>query len=165
MSSHYITAEEHLPTAVPAETTLQITDAQTKRIFEAQVRIARQPDALTDPEPLTVVTGPHESDSETWYVQLLDDVELGVDEPLLRSLADEQESTSNIVNTRSDDLKVLLRYLVESGEYDSTAEALRTVVFERLAEERPDLLRAYEGIRTEFETDPLRDSLPDREEP
>jgi len=58
MSNHYITAAEHLPDEETTETTLQITDAETKRIFEARVRIAREPDDLTDPRPLRVVTGP-----------------------------------------------------------------------------------------------------------
>jgi hypothetical protein len=164
MSNHYITAEEHLPDDAETETTLQITDAQTKRIFEARVRIARDPDELTDPQPLTVVAGPHENVSKEWYVELLDEIDAaGINEDLLRRLADEQETTSNIVNTRSDDLKVLLRYLVESGEYNSTAEALRTIVFEQLAAEQPALLEAYEDIRTEFETDPLRRALAEQE--
>lgn len=164
MSNHYITAEEHLPDDAQTETTLQITDARTKRIFEARVRIAREPDDLTDPQPLTVVAGPHESVSKEWYVELLDEIDAaGINEDLLRRLATEQESTSNIVNTRSDDLKVLLRYLVESGEYDSTADALREIAFTQLAAEQPALLEAYEEIRTEFETDPLRRALAEQE--
>jgi len=71
--------------------------------------------------------------------------------------------TSNIVNTRSDDLKVVLRYLVESGQYDSTAEALREISFQYLAENRPALLETYEDVRTEFEADPLRRALTDGE--
>ena len=164
MSTHYITAAEHLPDDEGAETTLQITDAQTKRIFEARVRIAREPDSLTDPRPLTVVAGPHESVSEEWYVELLDEIDArGINEDLLRRLADEQETTSNIVNTRSDDLKVVLRYLVESGQYDSAADALRALAFEALADEHPAILEAYEEIRTEFEADPLRQALGDQE--
>src|SRR6056297_1164052 len=164
MSNHYITAEEHLPDDAHTETTLQITDARTKRIFEARVRVARDPEELTDPQPLTVVAGPHESVSKEWYVELLDEVDAaGLNEDLLRRLANDQETTSNIVNTRSDDLKVLLRYLVEAGEYDSTADALREVAFEYLATEHPALLESYEEIRTEFEADPLRRALAERE--
>ncbi len=164
MSNHYITAEEHLPDDAHTETTLQVTDAQTKRIFEARVRVARDPDDLTDPHPLTVVAGPHESVSKEWYVELLDEIDAaGINEDLLRRLATEQETTSNVVNTRSDDLKVVLRYLVESGEYDSTAAAVREVVFEHLATERQALLESYEEIRTEFEADPLRRALTGRE--
>lgn len=160
MSTHYITAAEHLPDEERAETTLQITDAQTKRIFEARVRIAREPDSLTDPRPLTVVAGPHESVSEEWYVELLDEIDArGVNEDLLRRLADEQETNANIVNTRSDDLKVVLRYLVESGQYDTTADALRALAFEAIADEHPAILEAYAEIRTEFEADPLRQAL------
>ncbi|MFD1562318.1 ubiD operon protein [Haloarchaeobius amylolyticus] len=157
---HYITAEEHLPDEECTETTLQITDAETKRIFEARVRIAREPDELTDPQRLTVVTGPHETVSKEWYVELLDEIDAaGINEDLLRRLAREQETTSNIVNTRSDDLKVVLTYLVESGQYESTAEALRELAFEQLAEDRPALLEAYDTVRTEFEADPLRRAL------
>jgi len=164
MSSHYITAEEHLPDDTRTETTLQITDAQTKRIFEAHVRIAREPDDLTDPQPLMVVAGPHESVSEEWYVELLDELDAaGVSEDLLRHLASEQETTSNIANTRSDDLKVLLRYLVETGEYGSTADAIREIALEYLAAERPALLEAYGEIRSEEETDPFRRALAEQE--
>jgi len=162
MSNHYITAEEHLPNEDLTETTLQITDAETKRIFEARVRIARDPDELTDPRPLRVVAGPHEDVSEERYVELIDEIDSeGIDEDRLRRLAREQEMTSNIVNTRSDDLKVVLRYLVESGQYDSTAEALREISFQYLAENRPALLETYEDVRTEFEADPLRRALTD----
>jgi hypothetical protein len=164
MSNHYITAEEHLPNEDLTETTLQITDAETKRIFEARVRIARDPDELTDPRPLRVVAGPHEDVSEERYVELIDEIDSeGIDEDRLRRLAREQEMTSNIVNTRSDDLKVVLRYLVESGQYDSTAEALREISFQYLAENRPALLETYEDVRTEFEADPLRRALTDGE--
>lgn len=164
MSNHYITAEEHLPDEDLTETTLQITDAETKRIFEARVRIARDPDELTDPRPLRVVAGPHEDVSEERYVELIDELDSeGIDEDRLRRLAREQETTSNIVNTRSDDLKVVLRYLVESGQYDSTAEALREISFQYLAENRPALLETYEDVRTEFEADPLRRALTDGE--
>ncbi|MFB6180090.1 MAG: ubiD operon protein [Halorientalis sp.] len=157
MSNHYITAADNLPEERRAETTLQVTDAQTKRIFEARVRIAREPDALTDPQPLTVVTGPHESVSEEWYVELIDEIDpSGVDEERLRRLADEQQTRSNVVNTRSEDLNVLLRYLVETGEYESTAGAIRTMAFEYMATEYPTLLERYDELRTEYEADPLR---------
>jgi len=103
---------------------------------------------------------PHENVSEERYVELIDEIDsLGIDDDLLRRLASEQETTSNIVNTRSDDLKVVLRYLVESEQYDSTAEALRKIAFQYLAENRSDLLEAYEDVRTEFEADPLRRAL------
>ncbi|ELY81973.1 hypothetical protein C486_06236 [Natrinema gari JCM 14663] len=164
MSNHYITAEEHLPDEERTETTLQITDAETKRIFEARVRIAREPDDLTDPTPLTVVAGPHENVSKERYIELIDEIDsAGINEDLLRRLASDQDATSNIVNTRSDDLKVVLRYLVESGQYDSTAEALREISFQYLAENQPALLDAYENVRTEFEDDPLRRARSERE--
>lgn len=164
MSSHYITSAEHLPEESRTETTLQITDAQTKRIFEARVRIAQDPDELTEPEPLTVVAGPHENVSETRYIELLDETDgTGIDEELLTRLTTEQEMTSNILNTRSDDLKVLLRYLVESGEYESTADALREIVFDHLAAERSGLLDTYMEVRSEFDDDPLERALKNQE--
>ncbi|MFC6763843.1 ubiD operon protein [Natrinema soli] len=164
MSNHYITAEENLPGDERTETTLQITDAETKRIFEARVRIAREPDDLTDPHPLTVVTGPHENVSKELHIELIDEIDsAGINEDFLRRLANDQETTSNIVNTRSDDLKVVLRYLVESGQYNSTAEALREISFQYLAENQPALLDAYENVRTEFEADPLRRALSENE--
>ncbi|MFB6085014.1 MAG: ubiD operon protein [Halorientalis sp.] len=164
MSSHYITSADHLPEESGAETTLQITDAQTKRIFEARVRIAQDPDELADPVPLTVVAGPHESVSETMYVELLDETDAsGLDRELLTRLATDQEAASNVLNTRSDDLSVLLRYLVETGEYESTADALREVAFDGLAAERSALLDAYAEVREELHDDPLGRAIAERE--
>ena len=143
---------------------MQITDAETKRIFEARVRIAREPAELTDPQRLTVVTGPHETVSEEWYVEFRDEIDsAGINEDLLWRLTREQETTSNIVNTRSDDLKVILRYLVEVGQYDSTADALRELAFEHLAAHHSALLTAYDDVRTDYEADPLRRALMDQE--
>lgn len=164
MSSHYITSADHLPEEPQTETTLQITDAQTKRIFEARVRIAKDPAELTDPEPLTIVAGPHESVSETRYVELLDETDAtGLDHELMAHLAAEQETASNILNTRSDDLKILLQYLVETGEYESTSAALREIAFDHLATEQPALLDAYAEVRRERDDDPLRRVLEKRE--
>jgi hypothetical protein len=164
MSSHYITSADHLPEESQAETTLQITDAQTKRIFEARVRIAQDPDKLTDPEPVTVVAGPHENVSETRYIELLDETDTsGFDRELLTQLATEQETRSNILNTRSDDLSVLLRYLVETGEYESTANALREIAFSYLAAEHPVLIDTYAEVREELDDDPLGRALEQRE--
>jgi hypothetical protein len=159
MSKEYVTAEEQLADAGEGETVLQIRDAETKEIFRTRARIAREPERLADPAPLRVVGGPHETSEEQWYVELLpaDDV----DEGRLRRLADDQQDASNVVNTRSDDLKVLLRYLVETGQYESTAAATRALAFEGLAASRPSLLEIYDDVRTEFEADPLRDALED----
>lgn len=159
MSKEYITAEEQLADAGEGETVLQIRDAETKEIFRTRARIAREPDRLDDPSPLRVVRGPHETSAEQWYVELLaaDDV----DERRLRRLAADQRDASNVVNTRSDDLNVLLQYLVETGQYESMAAATRALAFEGLAESYPSLLAAYDDIRTEFEADPLRDALED----
>ncbi len=154
--SKYITAEEHVPDDGEGETVLQIRDAETKEIFRTRARIAKEPSRLDDPQPLSVVRGPHENTAEQWYVELVDDA---VDEDRLRRIAREQQEGSNVINTRSDDLAVLLRYLVEADHYESTSAAARELMFERLADAHPSLLEAYDELRTEYEADPLREAL------
>ncbi|MFC6718355.1 ubiD operon protein [Natrialbaceae archaeon GCM10025810] len=162
MSNQYITAEEHLPEAGEGETVLQIRDAETKKIFRSQVRIAKDADRLEHPEPLSVVKGPHENTREQWYVEFVDERE-AVEERLERLLREQREE-SNVLNTRSADLKVLLRYLVETGEYDSTAEAARDLLLAQFADEYPSLLETYAECKVEFEPDPLRDALEARDD-
>ncbi|WP_049923534.1 hypothetical protein [Halopiger djelfimassiliensis] len=159
MSSQYITAEEHLPDAGETETVLQIRDAETKEIFHSRARIARDPAQLEQPEPLSVVKGPHENTAEQWYIEFVDETQ-GMEDRLER-LADEQRDRSNVVNTRSNDLNVLLRYLVETGRYESTSAAARELLFERLADEHPSVLETYAEVKTEYESDPLREALAD----
>lgn len=160
MANQYITADEHLPETVADETVthLQIRDPETKEIFEARVHVARESDRLDDPEPLSVVRGPHENTTEQWYVEFVDEA---VETERLERLADEQRERSNVVNTRSDDLKVLLRYLVETGRYESTSAAVRAILFEHLADRDPAVLEAYDEIRTAYDADPLREALAD----
>ena len=156
MSKEYITSEEHVPDD-EGEAVIQIRDAETKAIFRTRARVSRDPDGLEDPQPLSVVRGPHENRREQWYVELVD--EDAVEEDRLERLSREQREASNVVNTRSDDLKVLLRYLVETGHYESTAAAARRLAFEGLAADHPSLLETYDELRTEYESDPLREAL------
>ncbi|ELY90220.1 hypothetical protein C483_11948 [Natrialba hulunbeirensis JCM 10989] len=158
MANQYVTAAEHVPEDVTGETvtTLQLRDPETKEIFEARVRLSRTETHLEDPHPLSVVSGPHETTTEQWYVEFVD---RAVDETLLESLASSQRERSNVLNTRSDDLKVLLRYLVETGRYESSSAAIRELLFSQLAEQEPALLDAYDEIRTEYDSDPLREAL------
>lgn len=157
MSNKYVTAGKHVPEAEEGETVLQIRDAQTKEIFRTRARVARDPDRLEDPRPLEVVRGPHENTTEQWYVELLEDDD--VDRDRLEALLESQGDRSNVINTRSDDLAVLLSYLVETGHYGSTAEATRALLFERIAEEHPAVLEAYDDLRTAHETDPVREAM------
>ncbi|ELZ06379.1 hypothetical protein C482_01125 [Natrialba chahannaoensis JCM 10990] len=158
MANQYVTAAEHVPEDATGETvtTLQLRDPETKEIFEARVRLSRTETHLEDPHPLSVVSGPHETTTEQWYVEFVD---RAVDETLLESLAADQRERSNVINTRSDDLKVLLRYLVETGRYESSSAAIRKLLFSQLAEQEPALLDAYDEIRTEYDSDPLREAL------
>ncbi|MXV62982.1 ubiD operon protein [Natronorubrum sp. JWXQ-INN-674] len=161
MSNQYITAEEQLPdvegTETETEIELQVRDAETKEIFHSRARIARDPAKLDRPEPLSVVKGPHENTEEQWYIEFVDGT--NVDGDRLERLVREQRERSNVINTRSDDLNVLLRYLVEDGQYESTAAAARELLFDRLAAEYPSLLERYADARAEYENDPLRDAL------
>lgn len=142
---------------------MQMTDAETKRIFEARVRVAREPDSLAEPERLTVLAGPHESVRETWYVELLDEHTGGIDRDRLKVLAADRQSESNVLTTRSTDLAVLVEYLVATDGYESTAAALRELAFAGLAEERPALLDAYADVREQRDPDPLERALEGRE--
>ncbi|OIB55688.1 ubiD operon protein [Natrialba sp. SSL1] len=158
MANQYVTAAEHVPEDATGETvtTLQLRDPETKEIFEARVRLSRTETHLEEPHPLSVVSGPHETTTEQWYVEFVD---RAVDEALLESLASSQRERSNVLNTRSDDLKVLLEYLVETGRYESSSAAIRELLFSQLAEQEPALLDTYDELRTEYDSDPLREAL------
>jgi len=160
MSNTYITTEEHLPDAEQTETVLQVRNAETKEIFHSRARIAKDPTQLEQPAPLSVVKGPHETATEQWYIEFVDETK--TTEERLERLLEEQADRSNVINTRSSDLSVLLQYLVETGAYESTADATRELLFERLADEHPSLLESYTALKREYESDPLRTALKDR---
>ena len=161
--TEYVTSEEHLPDSVEEEVTLQITNKDTKEIFVTRARLARDPVDLSDPEPLTVVRGPHENVEEQWFIELLEpDVdEEGIDRELLKQSVKRTREESNVINARSDDLKALLLYLVAIDEHDSVSEAVREILTDHLAVEHPELLEAYVDVRAEFERDDIVDALRD----
>lgn len=159
--TEYTTSEEHLPEDLGGEVTLQVTDAKTKEIFTTRARIAHEPAELADPESLTIVRGPHENTEEEWYIDILEaDVDqLEIDRELLQECIQRSEDETNIVNARSDDLRALLVYLVETGQYQSVSEAVREILREHLTEHVPDLVETYIDVRTEFERDDLAAKL------
>lgn len=157
MSNTYITAEKHLPDAEGTETVLQVRDAETKQIFHPRARVAKDPTELEQPEPLSVVKGPHETTREQWYIEFVDETD--DIETRLETLLEDQQERSNVVNTRSSDLCVLLRYLVDDGQYDSTAAAARSLLFAGLADEHPSVLETYADCKAAYESDPLREAL------
>lgn len=161
MTAEYTTSEEHLPDDLEGEITFQITNAETKEIFTTRARIAREPSELADPEQLTVVRGPHENIEEEWYIDILEaDIDpLDIDRELLRKCIQRSRDETNIVNARSDDLRALLVYLVETGHYQSVSEAVRAILREHLTDHAPDLVETYIDVRTEFERDDLATKL------
>lgn len=161
MTAEYTTSEEHLPEDLSGDITLQVTDTETKEIFRTRARIAREHEELTDPESLTIVRGPHENTEEQWYIDILEaDIDLEeIDRELLRECIQKSRDESNIVNARSDDLRALLVYLVETGQYQSVSEAVRAILREHLADHYPALAEEYVDVRTEFERDDLTAKL------
>lgn len=160
MSDEYVTSETNIPPDPEGdEITIQISDKDTREIFSTRARISRNPDALTDPAPLTVVKGPHENKKEQWYIDVLTtDVEPeSVDTELLLTVLNEVKDDANVINTRSDEVKTLLRYLVETGRYSSVSQASRTIMFEYLAETHPELVDEYVDLKVRLERQELLD--------
>ena len=153
----YVTSEDELAELPDEEVTIQITDKETKEIFETRAKIAEEPDELTDPAPLTVVRGPHENVQEQWYIDVLDEEVTGreIDRELLRDSIERGRDESNIVSARSDDLRSLLIYLVEVGEYGSVSEGVREILLEHLSKEHSDLIEAYADVRAELDREDL----------
>lgn len=161
MTGEYVTSEEHLPSDLNGEVTLQVTDAETRAIFTTRARIAQERSQLAEPEPLTVVRGPHENIKEEWFIDILEtNVEEGVDHDLLAECVDQSRTETNVINTRSEDIHALLTYLVETGEFDSRSDAVRSLLKEALSQEYPDLVRAYLDRKSRLDRDELADSLP-----
>lgn len=161
MTTEYATSEEHLPEDLSGDVTLQVTDKATKEIFVTRARIARDAGDLADPEPLTVVRGPHENIEEQWYIEI---IETGADEPevdreALRESIRRSKEGSNVVNARSDDLRALLLYLVETGTYDSVSEAVREILHDHLTAAHPGLVDEYVDLRAELERDDITTRL------
>jgi hypothetical protein len=157
----YVTSEDELAEVPDEEVTIQITDKETKEIFETRAKIAAEPDELTEPAPLTVVRGPHENIQEQWYIEVLDAESNGreIDRELLHDSIERCRDESNIVSARSDDLRSLLVYLVKTGEYASVSEGVREILLEHLTEERPDLVESYADVRAERDREDLTTML------
>ncbi|WP_096389878.1 hypothetical protein [Halopenitus persicus] len=164
MPGTYVTSETNLPPdPEDGEIRLQVTDQHTKEIFDTRARVSRDPDSLADPEPLTVLKGPHENVEERWYIDVIEtDVEEpDVDVDLLESIMDETAAENNVINTRSREVKAILLYLERTGEFESVSEASRQLMLDHLAEEYPELLEAYIDRKVERDRDGLRSALTD----
>jgi len=149
--TEYSTAEENLPDDPNGEVQLQLTDTDTKEIFVTRARVARTETELNDPEPLTVVRGPHENIQEEWYVEILEpNPELEeIDETVLRDCIDYSRTESNVINARSEDARAMVQYLVTVDEFDSVSDAVRTIVNEYMQDAYPELLDAYLDMKAE----------------
>lgn len=159
----YTTSEEHLPEEPDGEVTLQVTDTDSREIFWTRARVARDPEELTDPEPLTVVRGPHENIEEEWYVEIIEtDIEERVDVALLKECIEETREGSDLLNARSPELRAMLEYLLRREEYDSLSEAVRSLLSAQLAEEYPALVEEYVEERTNIEREEMAAMLYDR---
>ncbi|WP_121823158.1 hypothetical protein [Halostella salina] len=154
MSDEYVTSETNLPPDPERdEISIQVTDTETKEIFSTRARVSRDPDELADPDPLTVVKGPHENTEEQWYIEVLEtDIDAeSVDRGTLERVMDETADDPNVINTRSEEVKTLLRYLVETDEYGSVSEASRKILYEHLSERHPDLVNEYVDLKVKRE--------------
>jgi hypothetical protein len=167
--TEYITTEDHVPEDTSGEVSIQVTDQETKEIFETRARIAPTKAELHDPDPLTILRGPHENVEDQWYIEFLDDVRGGgatvdVDTRLLRECMQRSHEESNVLTARSDDLKAMLGYLVENGEFDSISTAMRTLLGDHLSAEYPELVDEYVELRAELERDEVALRLRGRDE-
>lgn len=155
--TEYITSEDHVPDDTSGEITIQVTDKETKQIFETRARIAPTPTDLSNPQPLTILRGPHENVEDQWYIEVLDaDIGSGgvdVDTARLRECLERSREGSNVLTARSEDVKAMVQYLVESGEYDSVSVAVRSLLRDHLAETHPELVDEYVSLRAERERD------------
>ncbi|WP_410767440.1 hypothetical protein [Haloferax sp. DFSO60] len=161
MSSQYITSEDHLPADTSGEVTIQVTNQETKEIFQTRARLSQDRGELDEPIPLTVLRGPHENTEEQWYIEVIEaDIDVTpIDDQILDRCIEESRTKSDVVTVRSEDVRALVTYLVETGEYDSVSEAVRTFVRQHLAETRPELLERYVERRTTLEQEDLSRQL------
>jgi hypothetical protein len=158
VSDRYITSEDHLPDDTDGEITLQVMDQETKHIFSTRARIARDAADLVDPSPLTILRGPHENREEQWYIEVLEtDVgETTVDDAVLRRCLERSKTESNVLTARGEDIKTLVSYLVETGEFESVSVAVRSLLREQLSQSRPELVDRYVDLRTEHEREEMK---------
>lgn len=159
--TRYSTSGEELPDDPDGEVRLQVTDTATKKIFVTRARISKSADDLDDPEPLTVVRGPHERIKEHWYIEILEetpDLE-SIDEELLLEFIEQSRSDSNVINARSEDARAMLQYLVLVDEFGSVSEAVRTMVLDYMQDAYPVLLDSYLDAKAEVVRGELSDSF------
>jgi len=157
VSDRYITSEDHLPADTSGELTLQVMDQATKHIFMTRARIARDPESLADPDPLIILRGPHENREEQWYIEILETKteEPSVNETVLKECLRESREGSDVITARGEDTKTLVSYLVETGEYSSVSNAVRSLLRDHLSEIRPELVERYVDLRTEHEREDI----------
>lgn len=165
MVGKYVTSENNLPDdPIGSEIQIQISDEQTKEILDVRARVDRDPDTLTDPETLTVVKGPHENTEEEWYIDILETTDdESVDTELLESTMQSLDGESTVINTRSKEVKTLLQYLTDNGEFDSVSEASRTIMLEYLSDTYPDLVNEYIDLKVQSERSELAETLQEHE--
>lgn len=164
MVGKYVTSENNLPDD-PAgkEIELQVSDEQTKEISNVRAKIDKTPESLSDPDTLTVVKGPHENIEEEWYIDILEtERDEAVDADLLESIMTDLEDESTVINTRSAEVKTLLKYLTETGEFTSVSEASRTIMLEYLSETHPNLVSEYIDLKVQSERSELAEELYDQ---
>jgi hypothetical protein len=161
MAGKYVTSENNLPEDPEGdEIRLQVSDEETKEIFDVKAKVDRDPEKLSDPERLTVLKGPHENIEEEWYLEVIETNDGdGVDTELLGVTMNRIEDQSTVINTRSKEVKTLLQYLTECGEFESVSEASRTIMLEYLSEAYPGLVREYIDLKVESERSELSSEL------
>lgn len=161
MTAAYTTSEEYLPEDPKGEVTLQVTHKETKEIFTTRARLAQSSDELANPEPLTIVRGPHESVEEQWYIEILEtDIDdLEINREVLWECIKRSREESNIINARSDELRTLLLYLVQTNSYGSVSEAVRGLLRDHLSDQFPELVDEYVDVRTEYEREEISSQL------
>ena len=160
----YVTSADHFPDDTKGEVTLQITESETREIFTTRAFLAKEEDDLSNPSPLTVLRGPHENTEEQWYIEIIEtDIEeshaTNANKELLQECLFDARTNSDLVNTRSEDVRALIDYLVEINEYDSVSEAVRSLTKAAIADQYPEHLEAYVEVKSEFESEELLHSF------
>ncbi|MHC3437484.1 hypothetical protein ACYJ1Y_05115 [Natrialbaceae archaeon A-gly3] len=173
MVREYITSNTDISDEQSQEVELQIADKDTREIIQTRAIVAKDADELDDPDRLTVVRGPHENIEEQWYIDILEAEESTkdteevegeekmeeIEDDVLRACFESALDDTDVINTRSMEAKVLLSYYVETGKYDSVAEACRKILLEYIADDSPELIEAYIDIKTEHNRSTLTDAF------
>ncbi|MDJ1433276.1 hypothetical protein [Halostagnicola sp. A-GB9-2] len=111
-----------------------------------------------------MVKGPHENTEEEWYIDIIETDEAdNIDVELLEATMEEIEGQSTVINTRSKEVKTLLQYLAEKGEFQSVSEASRSIMLQHLSENYPALVREYIDLKVQSERSDLAEELHEHE--